>query len=1105
MKKIITLLVAIVMLFGSMTAMAGDIVRCQLPGQGLAQIDIAVRAAGHKGHQVDSTNTVAQYFDIGTSELLSVSLCCPSFSDNVGSMDISVFKWAGSVEETVKTKAIATKTFVDFADSEVLVVDVPAGHSGEFMIYAHNGTQKVGVWLELRSNYAQKTFINGVQAEGSTSLRSSIKVNGNVQMQKTGTERTETRDAYSRITATDYDSFVGKITRVETPENKVDAIGTKDYIRGHVGVVVLGYDKVDFGNTSPKGVKFNAFRDSMDMQKLQIVLDDPTNVPVAELKYDHVERFSEWKVMPAKINASITGVHDVYVVAYAPYQDSWFSWFEFTREEPGLAPIEQRLADFKDDPEISYDDMYADTWSATDMLGRKLPGNETVGDPNPDKQVAMFYWSWHVGESRSAATPLNVNNFVKKYPHIQNDYKAIEWDSDRKYYWNESVYGYYTGHDHWVLRKQFELLGSAGVDGIFFDTSNGSSYTTGAMQVAEVMHEMHLDGIKTPGMSFIFGFNNMSWNDMSTRNVYETFYQNGLYSDTWYYWDGKPVLMAYPDPFMEKTGYEDIDKQNREILDFFTFRPGQAEYRGGPRREDQWPWLEVYPQHPYGKSDKYGCECVCVGIAQNTSDKGILVAMNGKDVYGRSYTYKDKFSKLNENSKLYGYNFQEQWERAFELDPELVFVTGWNEYTMGRREFGQDTANAFSDQFNDEYSRDIEPVKGDLKDVYYYQLVSNIRRFKGVRPTPEASKEKTIDINGDFAQWGDVGPEFKGYIGGVEPRNMDGVGGINYTNNTGRNDIVLSKVARDKENLYFYVETAENLTPYTDSDWMRLFINTDRKNATGWEGYDFVINNISPTAEKAFIQKHNSGEWKWKDAGELDYKVQGNKMMIKVPKAILGINGDKVDIEFKWNDNMLIEGDIMDFYINGDTAPIGRYNYRYVTDTSNDTTPENEYLPIKRTAADVLENHTVMMLDNPQAFRDGEIVAIDSANPNITPKIINDKTMVPLRFVSESLGAEVEWNERRQMAAFRKAGITVQVTVDSDEMLINKTKVKLQSPATLIDDRIFVPLRDVAEALETQVLWQEPGMIIVGDEAYTVLLENDEAINVIERAIGKNE
>ena len=46
---------------------------------------------------------------------------------------------------------------------------------------------------------------------------------------------------------------------------------------------------------------------------------------------------------------------------------------------------------------------------------------------------------------------------------------------------------------------------------------------------------------------------------------------------------------------------------------------------------------------------------------------------------------------------------------------------------------------------------------------------------------------------------------------------------------------------------------------------------------------------------------------------------------------MLGIGDGPVDIEFKWNDNMQEEGNIMDFYVNGDTAPGSRFNYVYTT------------------------------------------------------------------------------------------------------------------------------------------------------------------------------
>jgi len=41
--------------------------------------------------------------------------------------------------------------------------------------------------------------------------------------------------------------------------------------------------------------------------------------------------------------------------------------------------------------------------------------------------------------------------------------------------------------------------------------------------------------------------------------------------------------------------------------------------------------------------------------------------------------------------------------------------------------------------------------------------------------------------------------------------------------------------------------------------------------------------------------------------------------------------GEKFVINFKWSDNMQNEGDIMDFYVNGDVAPGGRFKYQYAS------------------------------------------------------------------------------------------------------------------------------------------------------------------------------
>jgi len=374
-----------------------------------------------------------------------------------------------------------------------------------------------------------------------------------------------------------------------------------------------------------------------------------------------------------------------------------------------------------------------------------------------------------------------------------------------------------------------------------------------------------------------------------------------------------------------------------EIKSFFTFRPGQPDYVSGPQRSDQWGWLETAPQHGYVAKTGGGYEQVTVGVAQNACDYtgGKNCAFNmpefkvgsAYETYGRSYTQANK-QDTTTGAYFKGLNFQEQWERAHQLDPDLVFVTGWNEWTAGRwSDWG--IPMGFVDQYTAEKSRDIEPVKswGNKGDVYYMQLVSNIRKFKGMESPDIVSAEKTIDMH-NITDWSDVNPEYKSYKGNVLHRNAAGQGSLIYTNTTGRNDIVGAKVARDPSYIYFYVETAENLSDKSDANWMRLFIDIDRDKTSGWEGYDYVANRVNP-GDSVIIEK-STNSWEWEKTGAAEYVINGKTLVIKIKRSSLGIaETTPVNFEFKWSDNMQEDGNIMDFYVNGDVAPGGRFNYVY--------------------------------------------------------------------------------------------------------------------------------------------------------------------------------
>jgi hypothetical protein len=570
----------------------------------------------------------------------------------------------------------------------------------------------------------------------------------------------------------------------------------------------------------------------------------------------------------------------------------------------------------------------SDNWAATDALGRKVREYKDAGDKRKDKYVAVFYWTWHQGDDTTFQVK-NITDIVRKYPEAMKDYNHPAWGTKRPFfYWEQPLFGYYQTTDKWVLRKHAEMLADAGVDAVFFDCTNASiTWKESYEALMETWDKAQKDGVKVPKIAFMLPFGATPYSLVSLRQLYNDVYKPERYKNLWFVWKGKPFIMGYSDNLTNS-------ETDKEIADFFTFRPGQPDYVDGPNRKDQWGWLEMYPQHGYAPTANGGYEEVPVGVAQNANpvSKGHCSAFNLEDAYGRNFSVRNGFDPRIDGY-LYGWNFLEQWHRAFELNPELVFVTGWNEYVAGQwqpKDVWTGDPFSFVDEYSWNCSRDIEPNKGwgDKGDVYYLQLVDNIRKFKGMYRPDTVSVAKTINIK-NLDDWKDVKPYFASYKGNTMHRNHSGRGDSFYVNNTGRNDIVGAKVARDAENVYFYVKTADKLTSSIGKHWMMLFLDTDRDKSTGWNGYDYVVNRVNPKSGKVIIEKNYKGKWIWEQAAQSKFIVKNNVLVFSIPRKVLNLENHPLNIEFKWNDNMQDEGNIMDFYVNGDAAPGGRFNFVY--------------------------------------------------------------------------------------------------------------------------------------------------------------------------------
>ena len=99
-------------------------------------------------------------------------------------------------------------------------------------------------------------------------------------------------------------------------------------------------------------------------------------------------------------------------------------------------------------------------------------------------------------------------------------------------------------------------------------------------------------------------------------------------------------------------------------------------------------------------------------------------------------------------------------------------------------------------------------------------------------------------------------------------------------------------------------------------------------------------------------------------------------------------------------------------------------------------------------------------------YVDGTQVKFDAQ-----PRMIENRTMVPMRAIFEAIGATVNWNAETRTASSTFRGTTVSITVGTNVLLKNDTEIPLDVPAQVVESRTLVPVRAIAESFDCKVEW----------------------------------
>lgn len=291
--------------------------------------------------------------------------------------------------------------------------------------------------------------------------------------------------------------------------------------------------------------------------------------------------------------------------------------------------------------------------------------------------------------------------------------KIITWGKNT---WDTPLYGNYFSDDRNMIAKHAELLRDAGVDFIFVDWTNNTTYDPATMreqlsdfrmieEATDLLFEIW-SGIEGAPKICIFAGPGHS-GEQNVKNgkhqkkvdqIYSSYVEK--YPDMYFNYEGKPLLMCYgatPNQYGQKPSWKDDRFTIRWVTGYVGQQDGLYNSKTKASRNNWWSWEERGLQ-TYSVLDGR-VECVTCTASSRSQGK------EGDSGYIPAY------------ERSNGLTLKKQFQRANDLGAGMVILVSWNEWTKG-------------EQPSPEISKDLEPSV--IHGTFYYDLLcEQIKKFKG--------------------------------------------------------------------------------------------------------------------------------------------------------------------------------------------------------------------------------------------------------------------------------------------------------------------------------------------------------------------------------------
>ena len=373
-------------------------------------------------------------------------------------------------------------------------------------------------------------------------------------------------------------------------------------------------------------------------------------------------------------------------------------------------------------------------------MKRKYPNyvESTVGLDITFKEdlVGICYSTWHDYASvYNAGTYYNATEILAS-TKVFGPYPLY-------HYWAKPALGYYSSSDSSVIRTHMTQLANAGVDFIIIDNTNASLSIIDAAINSSVSSQTYWQSVITSSVTALLD-TCVQMRSEGLKTPYVVFWNKNTDSENW------EIFGRIRSQFLTKDKYKDLFvylvNDNNGLAKPLVLGTGSTTSTQGTAEASVPSYYDAYLTY----RTMWGLQTV-----RATTDWSYILKNNNQPRRGETdsttgKTYYEQMPVAPAMQQTYmtatgtatgrknGATFHTQWQNAFNVRPKIVVLAWWNEWVA--QNYGSTSSPTFTDNYNQEYSRDIEPMSGGHGAKYYNMMKQYIAAYKAHENCPNLTE-----------------------------------------------------------------------------------------------------------------------------------------------------------------------------------------------------------------------------------------------------------------------------------------------------------------------------------------------------------------------------